>query len=203
MRVRETSLPGVTLIEPAVFRDSRGFFQESWSRTNFAAAGLDFDFVQENHSRSARHVLRGLHLQAGEPQGKLVRVVGGAAFDVAVDVREGSPHYGAWTGHVLSAANHHMLWIPPGFLHGFLSLQDDTDLLYKCTQGYAPRCERSVAWDDAQIGIRWPLDGVHPLLSDKDAAALPLHRQPPIAFAIPSCVERARTNGRIMANRHA
>lgn len=174
MKFHQTELPGVMLIEPTVFADARGFFQETWNARSFAGAGLPVAFVQDNHSRSARHVLRGLHHQLDQPQGKLVRVASGAAFDVAVDIRDDSPTFGAWTGHVLSAANHRMLWIPPGFAHGFLSLADDTDLLYKCTSFYSPRTERSVAWDDPDIGIRWPLDGATPSLSPKDAAAAPL-----------------------------
>jgi dTDP-4-dehydrorhamnose 3,5-epimerase len=171
MKLSRTDLPGVLLIEPAVFADPRGFFQETWSARAFAEAGLDLRFVQDNHSRSARHVLRGLHFQIGSPQGKLVRVVAGAAFDVAVDIRPTSPMRGRWTGHLLSAENRRMLWIPPGFAHGFLSLADETDLLYKCTAAYSPGDERIVAWDDPEIGIRWPLNGARPLLSAKDAAA--------------------------------
>jgi dTDP-4-dehydrorhamnose 3,5-epimerase len=178
MKLSRTDLPGVLLIEPAVFADPRGFFQETWSARAFAEAGLDLRFVQDNHSRSARHVLRGLHFQIGSPQGKLVRVVGGAAFDVAVDIRPTSPMRGRWTGHLLSAENRRMLWIPPGFAHGFLSLADDTDLLYKCTTAYSPGDERIVAWNDPEIGIRWPLNGARPLLSAKDAAAGLLRDQP-------------------------
>lgn len=169
-----TDLPGVVVVEPRVFGDDRGFFFESWSRDAFAAAGLPTEFVQDNHSRSQRGVLRGLHFQNPEPQGKLVRVATGAVFDVAVDLRRSSPHFGRWTGVELSAANKRMLWVPPGFAHGFLCLEDGTDFLYKCTAPYRPQSERSIRWDDPAIGIDWPLDGMTPSLSPKDAAAGPL-----------------------------
>ena len=174
MIVTETALPGVKLIEPKVFGDDRGFFLESWNARAFAEAGIDERFVQDNHSRSARNVLRGLHYQIVEPQGKLVRVVDGAVFDVAVDVRRSSPHFGKWVGYELSAANKRMLWVPPGFAHGFVVLSDTADFLYKCTTLYAPAHERSIAWNDPAIGIDWPLDGATPLLSGKDAAAVTL-----------------------------
>ena len=167
MNVTETSLPGVLLIEPKVFGDARGFFLESWNRQTFAGLGLNLDFVQDNHSRSARGVLRGLHYQLEQPQGKLVRVTQGAVFDVAVDVRRASPHFGQWTGHELSADNQRMLWIPPGFAHGFLVLSESADFLYKTTAYYAPQWDRGIRWDDPQIGVAWPLDGA-PLLSAKD-----------------------------------
>lgn len=167
MNVIETSLPGVLLLEPKVFGDARGFFMESWNRQTFSALGLDVDFVQDNHSRSARGVLRGLHYQINEPQGKLVRVVSGAVFDVAVDLRKSSPHFGQWVGYELSAGNHRMMWIPPGFGHGFLVLSDSADFLYKTTTYYAPQWDRGVRWDDPQIGVAWPLEGT-PVLSDKD-----------------------------------
>jgi dTDP-4-dehydrorhamnose 3,5-epimerase len=172
MNITETSLPGVLLIEPKVFGDARGFFLESWNRQTFSALGLDLDFVQDNHSRSSRGVLRGLHYQLNDPQGKLVRVVSGAVFDVAVDVRRSSPHFGQWTGHELSAENHRMLWMPPGFAHGFLVLSETADFLYKTTATYAPQWDRGVRWDDPAIGVRWPLVGA-PQLSAKDQA-LPL-----------------------------
>jgi dTDP-4-dehydrorhamnose 3,5-epimerase len=159
------------LIEPRVFGDPRGFFLESWNRRTFANAGLDLDFVQDNHSRSSRGVLRGLHFQRYNPQGKLVRVTHGSVFDVAVDIRRSSAHFGRWVGHELSADNHRMLWIPPGFAHGFLVLSDTADFLYKCTSFYDPASERSIRWNDAQIGIAWPDAGIAPLLSAKDAAA--------------------------------
>ncbi len=165
------ALPEVKLIEPRVFGDDRGFFYESWSARTFADAGLDVDFVQDNHSRSACGVLRGLHYQVNRPQGKLVRVTSGAVFDVAVDLRRSSPRFGRWVGVELSAQNKHMLWIPPGFAHGFLSLQDDTEFLYKCTDFYSPQDDRSLLWSDPAIGIDWPLDGLTPALSAKDEAA--------------------------------
>jgi dTDP-4-dehydrorhamnose 3,5-epimerase len=169
--VADTDLPGVKLITPRVFGDDRGFFLESWNARSFAEAGLDVPFVQDNHSRSARGVLRGLHYQLANPQGKLVRVTQGAVFDVAVDIRRSSPYFGRWTGHVLSGDNRQMLFIPPGFAHGFLVLSDSADFLYKCTTLYDPPSDRSLAWDDPDIGIDWPLDGLTPLLSAKDAAA--------------------------------
>jgi dTDP-4-dehydrorhamnose 3,5-epimerase len=167
MNITETSLPGVLLIEPKVFGDARGFFLESWNRQTFADRGLDIDFVQDNHSRSSRGVLRGLHYQLNDPQGKLVRVTQGRVFDVAVDMRRSSPHFGQWVGHELSADNHHMLWIPPGFAHGFLVLSESADFLYKTTVFYAPQWDRGVRWDDPEIAIEWPLEG-SPVLSDKD-----------------------------------
>ncbi len=167
MKATETRLPGVLLLEPKVFGDARGFFLESWNRQTFAALGLDLDFVQDNHSRSAKGVLRGLHYQLNAPQGKLVRVVSGAVFDVAVDLRRSSPHFGQWTGHELSADNQHMMWIPPGFGHGFLVLSDTADFLYKTTAYYAPEWDRGIRWDDPQIEVQWPLDGA-PALSAKD-----------------------------------
>ena len=170
MNVIETALPGVLLLEPKVFGDARGFFVESWNRKTFATLGLDLDFVQDNHSRSAKGVLRGIHYQLNEPQGKLVRVVGGAVFDVAVDLRRTSPHFGKWAGYELSAENQRMLWIPPGFGHGFLVLSESADFLYKTTAYYAPQWDRGVRWNDPDIGIAWPLEG-HPQLSTKDQAA--------------------------------
>jgi dTDP-4-dehydrorhamnose 3,5-epimerase len=171
VNIVETALPGVLLIEPRVFGDARGFFLESWNRRSFAQAGLDLDFVQDNHSRSVRGVLRGLHYQLSNPQGKLVRVTQGAVFDVAVDIRRSSPHFGRWVGYELSEANHRMLWIPPGFAHGFLVLSDSADFLYKCTTLYDPPSDRGIRWDDPAIAIAWPDVGAAPLLSAKDAAA--------------------------------
>jgi dTDP-4-dehydrorhamnose 3,5-epimerase len=168
--VHDTALPGVKLIEPKVFGDDRGFFLESWNAAVFADAGLDAAFVQDNHSRSARGVLRGLHYQIVEPQGKLVRVVQGAVFDVAVDIRRSSPHFGQWVGAELSADNKRLFWVPPGFAHGFIVLSESADFLYKCTTLYAPAHERSIAWNDPAIGIDWPIQGT-PQLSAKDAAA--------------------------------
>jgi dTDP-4-dehydrorhamnose 3,5-epimerase len=158
MKVIETNLPEVLLLEPKVFGDARGFFLESWNRQTFADLGLNLDFVQDNHSCSARGVLRGIHYQLNQPQGKLVRVVSGAVFDVAVDLRKSSPRFGQWTGHTLSADNKQMLWIPPGFGHGFLVLSESADFLYKTTELYAPQWDRGVRWDDPEIGIQWPLN---------------------------------------------
>ncbi len=172
MQLEPTAIPEVIRIRPKVIGDARGYFLESWARRAFAAAGLDVDFVQDNHSHSARHILRGLHYQIQQPQGKLVRVVSGVVFDVAVDIRRRSPTFGRWVGVTLSAENHHMLWVPPGFAHGYLVLSDSADFLYKVTDFWAPEHERAIRWDDPAIGIRWPLPpGVEPTLSAKDAAA--------------------------------
>lgn len=181
MQVTDTALAGVKLIEPRVFGDDRGFFMESWNAKAFADAELDLTFVQDNHSRSARGVLRGMHYQMGPAQGKLVRVVSGAVFDVAVDLRRSSPTLGQWVGYELSAANHRMLWIPPGFAHGFLTLQDGTDFLYKCTEFYAPASEHCLVWDDPTVDINWPLSDMTPLVSDKDRAGLHLADVPKFA----------------------
>jgi dTDP-4-dehydrorhamnose 3,5-epimerase len=179
MTLLPTSLSGVVIVEPAVFGDERGWFMESWNQQRFDAAlqamGLPAapPFVQDNHSCSTRGVLRGLHYQLPpHPQGKLVRVVKGAAFDVAVDIREGSPTFGRWEGVELTAANRRQFWVPPGFAHGFIALEDDTHFLYKTTGFYARDCERAIRWDDPQIGIQWPgLAGLQPLVAPKDAAA--------------------------------
>ena len=168
MIVTDTAITDVKLIEPKVFGDDRGFFLESWNQNVFDAAGIDVRFVQDNHSRSSRGVLRGLHYQMDPAQGKLVRVVAGAVFDVAVDMRASSPTFGHWVGYELSARNHRMLWIPQGFAHGFLTLEDGTDFLYKCTDFYAPASEHCLAWNDSTVAVDWPLDGVTPLVSDKD-----------------------------------
>jgi dTDP-4-dehydrorhamnose 3,5-epimerase len=173
MNLVPTDLPEVLIIEPRVFGDGRGFFAETWNQAQFASAGLDVAFVQDNHSRSARGVLRGIHYQLTQPQGKLVRVVSGSVFDVAVDLRQSSPNFGRWTGVELSADSKRMLWIPPGFGHGFLTLADDTDFLYKCTAFYAPQDEQCIAWNDPVLGIEWPLDGIELILSDKDRHGLP------------------------------
>ena len=172
MNVIDTVLLGVKLIEPKIFGDERGFFMESWNQSTFDAAGIDAQFVQDNHSRSARGVLRGMHYQYQNPQGKLVRVLTGAVFDVVVDMRASSPTLGQWVGYELSAQNHRMLWVPPGFAHGFLTLQDGTDFLYKCTEFYSPSDEVCLAWDDASVGIGWPLGDIAPLVSVKDRAGL-------------------------------
>jgi dTDP-4-dehydrorhamnose 3,5-epimerase len=167
-----TRLPEVVLIEPKVFGDERGFFMETWQEQKFAAAGIAERFVQDNHSRSAQWTLRGLHYQIRQAQGKLVRVTRGAAFDVAVDMRRSSATFGQWVGVELSEANRRLLWVPPGFAHGFLALTPDVDLIYKCTDFYAPQFERTVRWNDPQIGVAWPLPaGVAPLLAARDAAA--------------------------------
>jgi dTDP-4-dehydrorhamnose 3,5-epimerase len=167
-----TGLPEVVLITPRLFPDARGFFFERWQQRRFAAAGIDVRFVQDNHSHSVRHTLRGLHFQIQQPQGKLVYVVRGEVFDVAVDIRRSSPRFGQWIGVLLSEHNHQMLWVPAGFAHGYLALTDEIDVLYNCTDFYAPQFERTIRWDDAQIGVQWPLPaGVAPTLSEKDASA--------------------------------
>lgn len=169
MKLVPCNIPGPMVIEPRVFGDQRGFFMETWNKRAFAEAGLDLTFVQDNHSRSQKGVLRGLHFQNPGPQGKLVRVTSGAAFDVAVDLRRSSEHFGQWVGVELSARNHRMFWIPEGFAHGFLTLEDDTDFLYKCTAPYAPQSEHTLAWDDPTLGIEWPLAGLDPIISEKDS----------------------------------
>ena len=167
MKVTETAIPGVLLLTPRVFEDERGFFLESYNRRRYEEIGLDMTFVQDNHSKSVRNVLRGLHYQIRQIQGKLVRVIAGEIFDVAVDLRRDSPTLGKWVGATLSAANRQILWVPPGFAHGFLTLTDSAEVLYKTTDYYAPAHERCVRWDDPQLAIRWPLRG-EPLLSPKD-----------------------------------
>ena len=171
MKVTETRLPEVKIIDPVVRGDERGFFIETWNARTYAEAGLDATFVQDNHSRSARGVLRGLHYQIRQPQGKLVRVVAGRAFDVAVDIRRSSPRFGQWVGVELSATNKRLLWVPPGFAHGFLALEDGTDFVYTCSDFYAPEHERSILWSDPAIGIDWPLAGIgDPVVAAKDQA---------------------------------
>jgi len=170
MRFLPTALPGVILIEPEVYGDERGFFMESWNERAFAEAGIDARFVQDNHSRSARGVLRGIHYQLTRPQGKLVRVTAGSVYDIAVDLRRSSPTFGQWLGMVLSAENRRILWVPPGFGHGFLTLSDETDFLYKCSDFYAPEDERSIAWNDPDLAIDWPLGDMIPMLSARDRA---------------------------------
>ena len=177
MRVTPTSIPDVKLVEPKVFGDARGFFFESWNRRDFEAAGVAADFVQDNHSRSARNVLRGLHYQIEHPQGKLVRVVEGEVFDVAVDLRRSSPTFGRHVAMTLSAADHRMLWIPPGFAHGFLVLSPTADFLYKTTDYWHPSHERTLLWSDPALGIAWPLDSA-PTLAAKDAAGTPFAQAP-------------------------
>ena len=175
MKATPTAIPDVLIIEPRVFGDARGFFFESFNQKAFkAATGLDIHFVQDNHSRSSRGVLRGLHYQVQQPQGKLVRVVRGAVFDVVVDIRQGSPTYGKWVGLELSEDKHQQLWVPPGLAHGFLVLSDSADFLYKTTDYYAPGFERCIAWDDPALAIDWPLNGLQPELSAKDRAGVSL-----------------------------
>ncbi len=168
MKVTPTNIPDVLIIEPKVFGDSRGFFFESFNQQAFnEAIGQKVQFVQDNHSRSAKGVLRGLHYQIQQPQGKLVRVTSGAVFDVAVDIRKASPTFGQWTGIELNAENHRQLWVPAGFAHGFVVLTDTADFLYKTTDYYAPEFERCIRWNDPAIGIAWPIDE-EPRLSEKD-----------------------------------
>jgi dTDP-4-dehydrorhamnose 3,5-epimerase len=171
MKVTPTELPGVLVLEPKVFGDARGFFMESFNQRTFdQAVGHEVKFVQDNHSRSARGVLRGLHYQLPpHAQGKLVRVTAGRVWDVAVDVRRGSATFGKWTGTELSGENHRQMWVPPGFAHGFVVLSDSADFLYKTTDYYAPQAERCVRWDDPALGITWPEVGVQFVLSGKDA----------------------------------
>ena len=173
MKATETALPGVFVIEPAVFGDDRGFFMESFNAAKFSElTGTDVDFVQDNHSRSSANVLRGIHYQIEYAQGKLVRVTEGAVFDVAVDLRRSSPCFGQWYGVELSAENKKQLWVPAGFGHAFLVLSESADFLYKTTDYYHPESERSILWNDPEIGIEWPLaSGVEPRLSGKDAVA--------------------------------
>jgi dTDP-4-dehydrorhamnose 3,5-epimerase len=174
MNVVQTTIPDVLLIEPRVFGDARGFFLEGYSARGFRqATGLSVDFVQDNHSRSRRGVLRGLHYQVRQAQGKLVSVVCGAVFDVAVDIRRSSPGFGQWVGVELSEDNHRQLWLPPGIAHGFLVLSERVDIFYKTTDYYAPEHERVILWNDPDIEIEWPLAD-EPLLSQKDRAGLPL-----------------------------
>jgi len=167
MKVIETSLPGILLLEPKVFGDARGFFMESYNRRTMAEAGITEDFVQDNYSRSAKGVLRGLHYQIKQAQGKLVRVLAGEVYDVAVDMRRSSPHFGRWTGMRLSAENKLMAWIPPGFAHGFYVMSEYAEFLYKTTEYFAPEHDRCLLWNDPTLAIDWPLDG-EPILSDKD-----------------------------------
>jgi dTDP-4-dehydrorhamnose 3,5-epimerase len=169
MEFRQTKLSGVLIVEPDVHRDDRGFFLESYHREKYAAAGIDLDFVQDNHSKSERGTLRGLHAQWRKPQGKLVRVLSGEIFDVAVDARKGSPTFGQWVGATLSSDNHHQIWVPPGFVHGFCVTSDIAEVEYKCTDVYDPGGELGVIWNDPDIGIEWPV--AEPLLSGKDASA--------------------------------
>lgn len=174
MKITPLSIPDVLLIEPDVFHDARGFFMESFNQQEFTRmSGLTPSFVQDNHSRSRKGVLHGLHYQIEKPQGKLVRVVRGAVFDVVVDIREASSYFGQWIGVELSDKNHHQIWMPPGFAHGFLVLSEEAEFLYKVTDYYAPEHERCIAWNDPELAIDWPLSGLgisHPVLSVKDRA---------------------------------
>lgn len=175
MKFRPTRLADVVLIEPRVFDDPRGFFMETWEAKKFAAASFDVPFLQDNHSVSRQWVLRGLHYQIDHPQGKLVRVARGEVFDVAVDLRRSSPTFGQWVGELLSEANRRMMWIPPGFAHGFLALSEGAVFLYKCTDYYAPAAERTLLWNDSTVNIQWPLPaGIQPIISDKDRLGAPL-----------------------------
>jgi dTDP-4-dehydrorhamnose 3,5-epimerase len=181
MNVIQTPLPGVVVVEPKVFGDARGFFLETYNQQRYQEAGIDAVFVQDNHSRSRRGVLRGLHYQLEQTQGKLVQVQRGEVYDVAVDVRHGSPTFGQWYGCVLSGENHRQLYIPAGYAHGFVVLSEECDFVYKCTDYYHPQSEQSVAWDDPDLAIAWPLrdvqlsakDGAAPRLKDMDPAKLP------------------------------
>ena len=174
MNFTPTAIPDVIRIEPTVHGDARGYFMETWRANVFAEHGLP-PFVQDNQSGSTRGVLRGLHYQVEQPQGKLVRVLSGAIFDVAVDLRRGSPTFGKWVGETLSSDNRAMLWVPPGFAHGFLVLSETAEIAYRCSDYYAPEHERTLAWDDPEVSIEWPLErGVTPTLSAKDAAGASL-----------------------------
>lgn len=183
MKVTPSAIPGVLLIEPKVFGDERGFFFESFNQKVFnEATGLNVNFVQDNHSRSAKGVLRGMHYQVQQPQGKLVRVVRGAVFDVVVDLRKHSPTLGQWEGVELTEENHLIRWIPSGFAHGFFVQSESADFLYKSTDFYAPQHERSIRWNDESLSIAWPLNGVLPILSSKDATASRFHEEQDLQF---------------------
>ena len=184
VEIRKTELPGVLLITPAVFRDDRGFFLESFNEATFADAGLDARFVQDNHSRSGKGVLRGLHYQLRHPQGKLVRVVRGKIFDVAADIRRGSPTFGKWVGVTLDDSEMSALWIPAGFAHGFCALSDGVDVIYKCTDFYAPSDERGVLWNDPLLKITWPVE--KPIVNEKDQSYPPLREDSPDIPAFPA-----------------
>jgi dTDP-4-dehydrorhamnose 3,5-epimerase len=170
MRFTPTTIPDVIVIEPKVFADERGFSLESYQKKLFSEAGIPFDFVQDNHSKSLQGVLRGLHYQIQQPQGQLVRAISGEIFDVAVDIRKNSPTFGKWVGGYLSAENKKFLWIPPGFAHGFYVTSPEAEALYKVTDYYAPKWERTIAWNDTTINIEWPIEGTTPILSPKDWA---------------------------------
>lgn len=169
MKIQKLAIPDVLVIIPKVFYDSRGFFMETWNKKTFNEVGLNFDFVQDNHSKSVKGTLRGIHYQIENSQGKLVRVTKGEVFDIAVDLRKNSPYFGKWVGYTLSEENKQMLWIPPKFGHGFYVLSDTAEFQYKCTDIYNPKAERSIIWNDKSINVEWPIiEGTKPLLSPKD-----------------------------------
>lgn len=175
MEFTATQIPDVIVIDPVVFEDQRGFFMETWQAQKFKDAGIDANFVQDSQSRSTQGTVRGLHYQIEQAQGKLIRVIQGEAFDVLVDLRKSSPTFGQWAGEILSAGNRKIIWVPPGFAHGFQVLSDSADFEYRCTDFYAPEHERTIRWDDPDIGIDWPLqDGQEPMMSDKDLAGVAL-----------------------------
>jgi dTDP-4-dehydrorhamnose 3,5-epimerase len=175
MEFTATQIPDVIVIDPVVFEDQRGYFMETWQAQKFADAGIDAKFVQDSQSRSTQGTIRGLHYQIEQAQGKLIRVIQGEAFDVLVDLRKSSPTFGQWVGEILSAGNRKIIWVPPGFAHGFQVLSDSADFEYRCTDFYAPEHERTIRWDDPDIAIDWPLqDGQEPILSDKDLAGVAL-----------------------------
>lgn len=182
--VERTSLEGVLLFRPKAHGDARGFFMETFRANTYADAGLAMPFVQDNHSRSRKGILRGLHYQWPNPQGKLISVPRGQVFDVAVDIRVGSPQFGKWFGTVLSDENHCQLWVPPGFAHGFCVLSDEVDFAYKCTEYYMPECDAAIRWNDAGIGVNWPLANITPLLSGKDEQAPFLAHIPPAQLPV-------------------
>lgn len=174
MKVIDTAIPDVKIIEPAVYGDERGFFMETWSEEKFAELGLNLQFVQDNHSRSQQGILRGLHYQTKHTQGKLVRVTSGSVYDVAVDIRKSSPTFGQHVGVELNSDNHRMLWVPPQFAHGFYVISETADFLYKCTDSYDPTSENSLLWNDNELNIKWPLvNGKQPHLSEKDQVGIP------------------------------
>ena len=172
MRFTPTAIPDVIVLEPVVHGDERGFFMETWRKNEFAEVGIGADFVQENHSKSAHGILRGLHYQIPNPQGKLVRVISGEVFDVVVDLRRQSPAFGKWVGEIISSENRKQLWVPPGFAHGFLVISETAELVYKCTDYYSPEHERCIAWDDPDLCIDWPGLKQAPVLSEKDASGM-------------------------------
>ena len=173
MEFKPTEIPDVIIIEPEVHGDHRGFFMESWHAQKFSDAGITNNFVQDNHSKSGQGILRGLHYQITQPQGKLLRVIQGEVYDVAVDLRQSSPTFGKWVGEILSSDNKKMLWVPPGFAHGFYVISISAEIIYKCTDFYAPSYERSLQWDDKDLNIDWPLvNDTPPVLSDKDSAGI-------------------------------